>query len=168
MAEIKTKYEQAVNDYILEFCEKQGVDFDYWVQDIAFFGDIMFNFDDIRHDIDTNQPKDNIINWYDATLEHCTSLKEIEKKFINYNSWCMGLRYDVIKTAKRRNSKKKYLMRNRKKIYKIEISESRNGVISIQVANENFSDIELIGALELVKSEILKKHFNVEKKETDI
>lgn len=96
---LQQQYEQVVADYIEVFCNKQGLNFEYWVGDdiggIADFGCIyFFNFDDIRLDIDTNQPENQIINWIEETIENANSDAE---KMINYRSWCMGLRYEDIK-----------------------------------------------------------------------
>lgn len=67
-------YEDACNNYIKAFCEKHEIDFDFWVSDIpgtvAFFGDYSFSFTDIVWDINSNQPKENIFEWFEFYLEN--------------------------------------------------------------------------------------------------
>ena len=86
---LKRKYEEACNEYLQIFCEKQGMDNEGWVGDfvggIAICSDFYFNISDIIIDIDTDQPKGSIINWYFDNLEH-------PEKHINYYSYSKGLR----------------------------------------------------------------------------
>ena len=90
---MKKRYEQAVQEYILAFCLKHEIDFDYWIckdiGGIAVFqgGEVYLNFDNIRFDIDTNQPAELIINHYWDSIEHYP-------KEINFKSYAKGLRYD--------------------------------------------------------------------------
>jgi len=90
--QLQKDYEYSVKKYIQVFELKQDLSFEFWVSDdigtIGNFSDFMINFEDIRYDIDTSQPKGNIIKWYDFTFE----LYSKEKKYINYKSYCMGLR----------------------------------------------------------------------------
>ncbi len=81
------------DQYIQKFCKKQKIQFEGWVGDtlggVAIFnGDLYFNFDDILLDINTKQPKGNIISWYYDNIDH----PENETKWINYKSYTMGLR----------------------------------------------------------------------------
>ena len=74
LEKIKKQYESAVAAYIKEFCKKQECDLEYWVADqiggIACFGDVLyFNFVDILFDINTNQPKNQIINWLYESID---------------------------------------------------------------------------------------------------
>lgn len=84
-------YEKAVNEIIYNFCEKQGLDFEYWVGDhvgeVACFGDVFLNFDDIVHDLKNNAPKGLIIDWYFQQLEN-------KNQKINYRSYIMGARFE--------------------------------------------------------------------------
>jgi len=68
------EYKAIVDKYIKAFCEKQDVEFDYWIgEDIggtACFGDFYFNFDDIRYDIDNNIPKETIFTWYYYSIDN--------------------------------------------------------------------------------------------------
>jgi len=73
------------------FCEKQEVHKDndtWWLGDIGGvieINDAYLNFDDIRLDIDTNQPKGNIFKWWWEN-------EYLEGKIINYQSYIKGLR----------------------------------------------------------------------------
>ena len=92
---MKKLYEQAVQEYILAFCIKHEIDFDYWVAgnigEVACFqgGEVYLNFDDIRFDIDTNQPAELIICHYWDSIEN-------HPKEINFKSYAQGLRYDQV------------------------------------------------------------------------
>ncbi len=85
---MKEKFEKAVAEYVNVFCRKHDLQFNYWVGDnvgtIAECSDYYFNFNDIRLDIDTKQPKGKIFDWYDS------SLKENEDKNVNYYVYCMA------------------------------------------------------------------------------
>ena len=88
---MKENYKKVCMAYIRAFEKKQGLLFDEWIDylEVADFGVFStFYLSDIRHDIDTKQPKENIINWHYAVLDNYS-----EKGFINYKSWCMGKRY---------------------------------------------------------------------------
>ena len=90
MSKLKENYKKACTDYIDVFCKQQGFEFENWVGDIigeiAVCGDMYFNFNDIVHHIDTNQPKGLIIDWYYDCVDN-------EAQTINYRSYCMGLRF---------------------------------------------------------------------------
>lgn len=72
----KTQYKslnKAISEYIKAFIKKQEMDFDYWLSDeiggTACFGsEWMFSFNDIRLDLETNQPKHRILEWYEDSL----------------------------------------------------------------------------------------------------
>lgn len=85
---MKKKLEKAVNNYIKAFCEKHDLQFEGWVADeicsIGLFNDYYINFTDIIHDIDTNQPENKVIEWYDYTLEQSYKKETI----INYKNYC--------------------------------------------------------------------------------
>ena len=87
---IKKEYEKVVKKYIYYFSKQQNLNFDGWVGDeiggIAWFGDIAFNFSDIMMHLNTNQPKENIIQW------HFDNIENHQKTLINYKSYIMGLR----------------------------------------------------------------------------
>lgn len=89
---LKYEYEIMCQKYIDVFTEKQSMDKDGWtnyVGGIYGFNQIyFFNFDEIRWDIDTNQPPLLITDWF---LE---KIYEKEDKRISYVSYTKGLRYD--------------------------------------------------------------------------
>ena len=95
MSKLKEKYEFIVNEYIKEFCDKQELDFDFWLGDqiggIAFFGDaLFFNFTDIVFDINSEQPKNLIIDWIYDSIDN----SDVR---INYYSYSKGLRFNDLK-----------------------------------------------------------------------
>jgi hypothetical protein len=91
---IKQEFEAAVHKIIKAFEKKQDLEFQFFVgddvTDVAFFGDVdFFKFSDIYHDITTNQPKGLIKQCLYECLDH--------DNYINYKSYCMGLRHENIK-----------------------------------------------------------------------
>ncbi len=90
---MKKAYNKAVTAYILAFVNKHELQFDAWVGEhigeIAIISDMYINFDDIRHDIDTEQPHPNILDWYYSCLEQGHN--------INFRSWCNGARPELLK-----------------------------------------------------------------------
>lgn len=89
MEELKNRYETACNEYVKLFCAKQEMEFEGWIADIigeiACCNDFFFNFHDIVWDINSEQPKGMIIDWYYSCLEST-------EKAINYYSYTKGLR----------------------------------------------------------------------------
>jgi hypothetical protein len=85
MEKLKKNYENACNAYLKEFCKKQYLSNEGWVNNevggIALCGDFFFNFLDIVWDINTNQPKRRIIKWYDLCMDNVV-------KSINYSTYC--------------------------------------------------------------------------------
>lgn len=85
---LKDKYKSVCDEYVEIFCKKQELDFEYWVAnivgDIAVYGDYFFNFQDIVWDINSNQPKGRIIDWYNESLEN-------PKNSINYFSYTKSI-----------------------------------------------------------------------------
>ena len=86
---LKTRYENACNEYVILFCQKQEMDFEGWVGldigGIACCNDLFFNFHDIVIDIDSCQKKGLIVDWYYSNLENTSNT-------INYFSYTKGLR----------------------------------------------------------------------------
>lgn len=90
---LKERFEAVVEEYLAAFCKKQGFDrFDgYWIGDrvgeVFEIADMFFDFNDIRYDIDTNQPAEQIINWHwkmvDDTFDELS-----HTPFPNYENWC--------------------------------------------------------------------------------
>ena len=93
-SKLQKKYEDACNQYVQRFCQKQEMDFEHWVGDeiggIAVCNDFFFNLHDIIWDINSEQPKELIIDWYYDTLDHT-------EKEMNYYSYTKGLRYVDVK-----------------------------------------------------------------------
>lgn len=92
---LRKKYEFIVNEYIKIFCNKQDLIFEFWIGDkiggTGCFGDILyFNFQDIIWDINTHQPKGQIVNWMYESIDN-------PEKTINYFSYSKGLRFPDIK-----------------------------------------------------------------------
>ena len=90
---LKKQYESICNEYVTQFCIKQDIEFEGWVNydvgSVACCGDFIFNFRDIVWDINSNQPKGNIANWYYEN-------SETPEKAINYFSYTKGLRIEDI------------------------------------------------------------------------
>ena len=91
MQTLKQQFENIVNQYLTLFCEKQGVhkDNNDWcagdVGGVIEINDAYLSFDEIRLDIDTNQPKGEIFKWWWEN-------DYLENKIINYYSYTKGLR----------------------------------------------------------------------------
>lgn len=87
--ELKQKYEDACNEYVDIFCMKQDLANEGWVNDdiggIALCSDFYFNLHDIVWDINSKQPKGQILDWYFECLDY-------PEKAINYYSYSKGLR----------------------------------------------------------------------------
>lgn len=111
---LKNDFECAVHAYMMAFCTKHDYHYDPsdWVGGekgigtIVLVGDMYFNFDDIRYDIDTDQPKDQIVKWYDYSYE--LSLLGENTHNVNYEHWCMGFRpYSPEQIEKMKHQKSK-------------------------------------------------------------
>lgn len=91
---LQERYESICSEYIQEFCKKQEMDFEGWVGNtiggIAVCNDFFFSYQDIVLDINSNQPKGLIVDWYYQNLE-------TPEKSINYYSYTKGLRLAMIK-----------------------------------------------------------------------
>ena len=97
MKPLSEKYEKIAKQYIKKFAKKQHLDFDYWIGDtvgsVASFDESYYiDFLDIKHDIDTEQPEYQIMEWYDGITP---------ENRINYKSYCLGLRPRHIQDAER-------------------------------------------------------------------
>ena len=96
LGELNKQYEFVCNEWVKKFCNKQQIDFDGWVGDeiggIASFAcQYFFNLSDIILDLNTKQPKGNILNWQS---------EEVEKpQHINYKSYTMGLRHEQLNNS---------------------------------------------------------------------
>lgn len=88
---LKKQYKFVVSEYIHKFCNKQNVSFEFWVADkiggTACFGDVLyFNFMDIIYDINSKQPKHQIINWIYESIDN-------PEKLISYYNYSKGSRW---------------------------------------------------------------------------
>lgn len=94
VSKLKRDYEKACNQYIKTFCEKQEMEFEFWVANdvggIAVIGDCYFNFQDIVWDINAQIVEGLILEWYYAQLDN-------PEKSINYYSYTKGLRHNDLK-----------------------------------------------------------------------
>ena len=89
LQELKKQYEFACNEYVQKFSNKHQIEFDGWGVDevggIALFcSQYSFNFLDILFDVNTKQPKHQILKWQNETVEAYMSNKI--NKCINYKS----------------------------------------------------------------------------------
>lgn len=69
ISRLKEAYDQAVNDYMIFFCEKHGYDYDdiYWVDYIGGIAEVKhnyFDFDVIKEDVDLQVPNECIVKYY--------------------------------------------------------------------------------------------------------
>lgn len=106
---LKLRYQYLVEDYLEAFTTKHNIDFEFWVGgdigSVACFGDYSFNFDEIRYDIDNQIKGRKIFRWFDEGVEHNMYRKETQ--FINYSSYCMGLRYKHLNKKRRMTKEQK-------------------------------------------------------------
>ena len=91
---MKEKLKEAIELYIKEFEAKHEIYFDSAIGDdlmgVLDFGcTYFFNISDIVEDIDNNYPKGLILDWNEHTVEN-------HPKYINLNSYAMGLRYEQL------------------------------------------------------------------------
>ena len=83
--ELKEQYEKYCNEYVKKFCHKQGFDFNnfYWVTKrvggVLCIGCYYLYFLDILWDINSKQPKELILQWYNKVFDG-----EIEANYFDY------------------------------------------------------------------------------------
>lgn len=93
--ELKKKFGDACNEYLVKFCKKHGFDPECadWVGNdpgtIVSIGDYYFDFQDIKHDIDNNVPKGKMIEYYDYSLEEYMNTGS---HGVNYRAFLKGAR----------------------------------------------------------------------------
>lgn len=92
---MKEKYEKIVLEYVTMFVRKHDTIFKSWqgweeMKVADFYGGYSFTFDDIRLDIDTNQPKGFIFQWHDEST-HYTDLVRLP-----FSSYVAGARFNVL------------------------------------------------------------------------
>ena len=95
MKSLKEKYTEICNQYIMAFVDKHEYKFDYWIAGevgglASFIEQYVFSMDDIRYDIDTNQPTNLIFIWQDDSVDN-TDIK------INFKAYSNGLRYEYVR-----------------------------------------------------------------------
>lgn len=96
--ELIESYSKVCNEIIREFAKKQGFEFYDWVGNetggfVSFDDSYYFNLDDIIHDLKTSQKKWFIVKWQEDSVEaHFKGITDT----INYKSYCMGARYDLL------------------------------------------------------------------------
>ncbi len=98
---LNSTYRCACMDYVCAFAKKQGLEFEYFANeltcDFVAFGDYYFSLADIILDIQSDQPKGKIIDWQnDGIGYHMAGGTEN----INYSSYCMGLRFEDLTPEK--------------------------------------------------------------------
>ena len=108
LKELNEKYEFACNELVKKFCNKQGLQFDYWINDeiggiASFSNSYFFNLCDIILDLKTKQPKGLILSWQDEGVEFNFNHQNITN--INYKSYTMGLRYEQLTKKNKLDSK---------------------------------------------------------------
>ena len=94
MEKLKYNLEKATMDIVKAFERKQDLYFDFFVCDdvtgIACFSNgFYFNISDVCHDLFTEQIPGLIIQWMYDSMDN-------KDKTINYQSYCMGLRFEYI------------------------------------------------------------------------
>ena len=89
-------FEKSIHSMINVFCHKHGTYFDYAVGDdlsgVLCFGDNFFNIGDVYFDLKENKPKGLIIEWQNYLTDY--RIKTNTEKFINFDSYCMGARFE--------------------------------------------------------------------------
>jgi hypothetical protein len=104
---VRLNYEHFCNEYLRLFCLKHDFDFEgaksSWVANdvgsIVSCGDYCFDMNVIRTDIDEYAPKEELLKWYDYSLE----VEMLGVKTCNYHSWlhhCPILSKEKINTLK--------------------------------------------------------------------
>lgn len=94
---LKRNFEKACTDYIEYFCKKQDIEFEFWIADeiggIAAFccAEHFFNLTDIILDINSDQPKNFILDWQNESTDY--SLRHDDNLYINYSSYIKGARF---------------------------------------------------------------------------
>ena len=92
------QYEKACNAVVEAFAKKQDLDFDGFVGGevggvASFSCQYFFNIDDMVHDLKTDQPVGLILQWQEDGVDAHFNGDETK---INYKSYCMGLRWDMV------------------------------------------------------------------------
>jgi len=102
LGELNKQYEFVCNEWVQKFCNKQQIEFDGWVGNeiggIASFAcQYFFNLSDIILDLNTKQPKGNILNWQSEDVDF--NMFNEKQQHINYKSYTMGLRHEQLNNS---------------------------------------------------------------------
>lgn len=66
-------YKKSCDAIVQTFCKKQGIEFEFWVDDktcdIVQIGDCFLNLSDIIIDLSELSPKGKILDWYYDSVE---------------------------------------------------------------------------------------------------
>lgn len=110
--ELKRCYTDACNAYLRVFCEKHefyGLDNPetYWIGDepggIANCGDLTFDMATIVTDIDKEAPEEELLKWYDYTIE----ASEFNLPIPNFEHWLIGCQRTPSKWFENMRAKRK-------------------------------------------------------------
>ena len=87
LKELNKQYEFVCNEWVQKFCNKQQIECDGWVGDeiggIASFAcQYFFNLSDIILDLNTKQPKGQILDWQNEDVEF--NMFNENQQHINY------------------------------------------------------------------------------------
>jgi hypothetical protein len=96
---LKKQYEKVCNEIVKMFCEKQDVDFDFWIGDqvgecASFINEYSFTMAEIILDLESKQPIGFIFEWQRADIDFNMFRKE--PFHVNYASYIKGLRFKEI------------------------------------------------------------------------
>jgi hypothetical protein len=99
-SELINELKEVRKKIIKAFVRKQGLGYHIEYNELFdcyfWISAFLFSFDDIVHDLDTNQEPKFILQY----LEDC---ENNPNKTINYQSYCMGLRFDMVQISKPKN-----------------------------------------------------------------
>lgn len=89
--QLKENFDKACNAYLDAFCKKHGFFSSYWIADrVGEIADcnecFTFSLDDIRTDIDTDAPAQEILDWSD----YCAEADLIGLATPSYRHWLQG------------------------------------------------------------------------------
>jgi hypothetical protein len=80
---LKQTFEDTASAYVKLFCKKHDLEFQGWVGGIvggfADCGDYNFQFHDITHDINTEQPRHMILAWYEIACKEAINYRAYTK-----------------------------------------------------------------------------------------
>lgn len=91
-----TKYTLAVTEMLEAFGKKQGIEYDANDSDLNFgkftFNDhYLFTIEEIHFDLKSEKNPNLIKDWFNHNYENC--------RYINYMSYCMGARHDMVEKS---------------------------------------------------------------------